>query len=94
MSPAHVVVGASIIMPTFTARNVGSRQSQKFNLEMMMTMTTTTTMMMMMVMMMMMMMMIFFFFFFCQAHHSEAFNQKHSSIITMFLSLTHSLALI
>ena len=32
----------------------------------------------------------FFFFFFCQAHHCGAFIQKHSSIITVFLSLTHS----
>ena len=32
----------------------------------------------------------FFSFFFCQAHHCGAFIQKHSSIVTVFLSLTHS----
>ena len=32
----------------------------------------------------------FFFFFFCQAHRCGAFIQKHSSIVTVFLSLTHS----
>ena len=30
-----------------------------------------------------------FFLLFCQAHHCVAFIQKHSSIITIFLSLTH-----
>ena len=29
-------------------------------------------------------------FVFCQAHHFGAFIQKHSSIITIFLSLIHS----
>ena len=36
---------------------------------------------------------LFFFIFlrFCQAaHHCGAFIQKHSSIVTVFLSLTHS----
>ena len=28
--------------------------------------------------------------FFCLAHHCGAFIQKHSSIVTIFLSLTHS----
>ena len=32
----------------------------------------------------------FFFFFFFQAHHCGAFIQKHSSIVTVFLSLMHS----
>ena len=32
----------------------------------------------------------FFFFFFGQAHHCGAFIQKHSSIVTVFLSLMHS----
>ena len=32
----------------------------------------------------------FSFFFFCQTHHCGAFIQKHSSIVTVFLSLTHS----
>ena len=31
-----------------------------------------------------------FFVFFCQTHHCGAFIQKHSSIVTVFLSLTHS----
>ena len=31
-----------------------------------------------------------FFFFFSKAHHCGAFIQKHSSIITILLSLTHS----
>ena len=31
-----------------------------------------------------------FLFLFCQAHHCGAFIQKHSSILTIFLSLTHS----
>ena len=32
----------------------------------------------------------FFLFLFCQAHHCGAFIQKHSSIVTIFLSLMHS----
>ena len=32
----------------------------------------------------------FFFFLFCQAHHCGVFIQKHSSIVTVFLLLTHS----
>ena len=33
---------------------------------------------------------VFLFFVFCQTHHCGAFIQKHSSIVTVFLSLTHS----
>ena len=33
---------------------------------------------------------LFFYIFFCQPHHCVAFIQKHSSIITMFLSLIHA----
>ena len=33
---------------------------------------------------------LFCFLFFCQAHHCWVFIQKHSSIITIFLLLTHS----
>ena len=33
---------------------------------------------------------LFLFFVFCQAHHCGALIQKHSSIVTVFLSLTHS----
>ena len=33
---------------------------------------------------------VFFCLFFCQAHHCGAFIQKHSSIVTVFLSLMHS----